>query len=847
MRRCIFGALCWAGAGLYDGAPHVDGGRSSWSTKVIGTTLNQRFTLDKELGRGGMGAVYRATDQVLQRTVAIKILRERTGDELGRKIRMEAQILARLVHDNVVRLYDFGEADGTYYFVMEEVEGSSFSRRWKQISLPERLRVIAQLGDALDYAHHQGVIHRDVKPANVLLTSADAAKLSDFGLSLIADETQVSGTIKGTPHYMSPEQAKGKRLDHRTDLYALGVMIYECATGTPPFQGPTMAVIASHVNAQPDPPRSRNPAISAGLEKFILRLLEKDPEARPSSGAEVAASLRELIATDPSLRDPSATVPSGDPSSPARLTPPTMAKTQTPTNGQPAIGSGSSAGSGSGTKMGGPGPANVGFAPPESMAKGTVAVESGRLRAMRMVAEVVAEPITLSADERYLCGHYLAYLLGGSRRQGFLRRRPLDPLNADRARLMLAMTWMMIKGPGEGVLERAAELIESRFDVRPALSPVVVTKYLGVRDTPAKRKAFRGARKRLQEASPYAARHMTDDKGVLNPGLMPQQLDDLLKVSPAKVEVDDQLIGRWNRVVEVWRSRPDFRQAVLGYATTSAWRDPASGELWPEVVYPLIERARWQRQLRSGTEAVWDNVCGVLHLPDAGLRLDRAIRKVVPAQVVEKLDLSLAAFEEDPVLDADVVVVEQEPSARGVGIRLDASSLHEFAADLAHGKAYVRLVGPGPVRLTMGDLRELWQEAVAALKVPGSKAGHRNVPIGPYRLAVIPSIRGKSAGQIAIQGMGNKQIEMLIPSIRLASSVGKPILAAWTYQDDSLAIAYADYRNTERYICWHAPTNQQENFDDAGSLNSALLQLGLEAPDQLDRVLTKKYRPRNPV
>ena len=198
--------------GPYDGGPRLDGGCTSGSNKVIGTTLNQRFTLDKELGRGGMGAVYRATDTILQRTVAIKVLRERTDDQVGRKLRLEAQILARLVHDNVVRLYDFGEADGTYYFVMEEVDGPSFVRRWKQVTLPERLRIIAQTADALDYAHHQGVIHRDIKPANVLLTSLDQAKLSDFGLSLIADETQVSGTIKGTPHYMSPEQAKGRQI-----------------------------------------------------------------------------------------------------------------------------------------------------------------------------------------------------------------------------------------------------------------------------------------------------------------------------------------------------------------------------------------------------------------------------------------------------------------------------------------------------------------------------------------------------------------------------------------------------------------------------------------------------------
>ena len=332
--------------------------------------------------------------------------------------------------------------------------------------------MIAQVADALDYAHHQGVIHRDVKPANVLLTSADQAKLSDFGLSLIADEVQVFGTIKGTPHYMSPEQAKGRRLDHRTDLYALGVMIYECATGSPPFQGPTLAVIASHVNARPDPPRSRNPAISEALDKFTLRLLEKDPEARPHSGAEVAASLRELIATDPTLRDPSAAANAGGQPSLASPTPPTMARSSMPFNvqGLPGSGpaSGSSSGSGSATGMRA---APLAFAPPESMTMGTVAVEAGRARAMVMVADVVADPIALSADERYFCGHYLAYLLGGSRRKGFLRRRPLDPLNADRARLILAMTWLMIKGPVEGTLEKAVALLESRFDVRPLARP----------------------------------------------------------------------------------------------------------------------------------------------------------------------------------------------------------------------------------------------------------------------------------------------------------------------------------------------------------------------------------------
>jgi len=814
---------------------------------VIGTTLNQRFTLDKELGRGGMGAVYRATDQVLQRTVAIKILREQTGDEVGRKIRLEAQILARLLHENVVRLYDFGEAAGTYYFVMEEVDGTSFARRWRQVGLGDRLRIIAQVADALDYAHHQGVIHRDVKPANVLMTTADAAKLSDFGLSLIANQAQVAGTIKGTPHYMSPEQGKGKRLDYRTDLYSLGVVMYECATGSPPFQGPTLAVISSHVNEEPDAPRSRNPGLSTALETLILRLLAKNPENRPHSGAEVAATIRGLLATDPALNEPPTTIGGV---APAAFGSPTLATGEVPGDRRSTSSTGSGFGSGPGSGMGMAGGPVAGFAP-ESMTRGTIAVGLDQARAAAMIADVVAGPIALTPDERYYCGHYLGYLLGGSRRQGFFRRRPLDPLNADRARLLLAMTWLLTVGDDDASVARAADLLESRFDVRPALSPVVVAKYLGVRDTPAKRKAFRQARKRLQEASAYAARAMTDEKGVLNPGLMPQVLADLGKVAPARVEVEDQLVGRWNRVVEVWRARPDFRQAVLGYATTSAWRDPASADLWPEVVYPLIERARWQRRLRSGTEAIWDNVCDVLHLPDAGLRLDRAILKAVPSQVVEKLDLSLGAFDSDPRLDADadadVPVVGARPGSSHSGIRLEAASFHDLATDLAPGKVFVRLAAPDPVRLTMGDLRELWQEAVNALRDPQARGGHRNIPIGPYRLAVIPSIRGKSAGQIAIQGMPNKQIEMLTPSIRLGTTVGKPILAVWTYQDDSLAIAYVDYRNVERFISWHAPTNHQANHEDAASLNSALLQLDLEAPDQLDRVLSKRFRPRNAV
>ena len=251
----------------------------------VGATLNERFTLDKELGQGGMGTVYRATDQLLGRNVAIKLLKDSGTEEEAEQIRLEAQILARLVHDKIVRLYDFGESEGNYFLVMEEVDGPSFSNRWRDLLLADRLRICGQVAEALDYAHLQGVIHRDVKPGNVLLTPSDEAKLSDFGLSLVTgDRRDPSGTIRGTPRYMSPEQAQGKSLDHRTDLYSVGVMLYECATGDVPFVGHAMSVIGQHINAAPTAPRFKNPEISSTLESLILSLLEKNPTRRPASG-----------------------------------------------------------------------------------------------------------------------------------------------------------------------------------------------------------------------------------------------------------------------------------------------------------------------------------------------------------------------------------------------------------------------------------------------------------------------------------------------------------------------------------------------------------------------------------
>ena len=177
-------------------------------------------------------------------------------------------------------------------------------------------------------------------------------------------------------------------------------------------------------------------------------------------------------------------------------------------------------------------------------------------------------------------------------------------------------------------------------------------------------------------------------------------------------------------------------------------------------------------------------------------------------------------------------------------------SLHDLAADLApRADGLVPLDPLEAFRFTRGDLRMLWDEAMSAPWASPSRRGgslHRNVPVGPYRLAVVPSVRGRSAGQVALQGMPNKQIEMLIPSIRSGSSSDRMVIAIWTYRDASLLLVYTDFKGYEHYILWHATNAHQMNYEDLGELNHMLYTLGMEVPDRpLDRVLSKKFRPKS--
>jgi serine/threonine-protein kinase len=829
----------------------------------VGATLSERFTLEKELGRGGMGTVYRATDQLLGRKVAIKLLKDSGTEGEARRIRLEAQILARLVHDKIVRLYDVGESEGNHFLIMEEVNGSSFSERWRDLHLDDRLRICGQVAEALDYAHVQGVIHRDVKPGNVLLTPSDEAKLSDFGLSVVTgDRKDRSGAVLGTPHYMSPEQVEGKLLDHRTDLYSVGVMLYECATGDVPFAGHPVAVMGQHIHTAPMAPRFKNPEISSTLESLILSLLEKNPTRRPPSGNVVALALideaeraRRLERVNPGLRRSDLWSPVDTTQSrPLTLDDPTAKLT--PANGTGWVDQGPIVSSGTG-------------GPPSALARHSDAAgsppsppkdpfNSSRTSyitdlgsssypvAREMLRKVLATPIVISPEERYLCGHYLAYLLGGSGRRGIFLRRPLDARNSDRARLLLAMTWLSCVEPTQEAIERASSLLEARPEVRVAISPVVVIKYLASRDTPAKCKRFRQIRKRLQEASPYARKAMLDASGNLNPGMMPRTLDDLATIAPHRDTLDAYRVSLWNRITEVWRQEDDFRRAVLRYITRSDHLDTVSADLWPEVVYSLIERAHWQRTFRPRYEALWDYLVGtLLHVPVPGVRLDRMMVIAIPPEVAEQFDEDLLAFVDESPLDEDDArpsesrrSAERRPFYVGSTIPRDDPPSDDDAPPV---KVMVPLSPADPFLFTPDILRDLWEEAIEAQdNSRRSGVRHRTIPVGPYRLAVVPTGRGRSAVRAVLEVKPQgKEIEIITP-VFARRSAARTVIAIWAYSDESVAVVHLDFQSNERYIFWHAPKARQFNFANLAELRHILSITSMEVPDQLDRILLVK-------
>jgi serine/threonine-protein kinase len=267
------------------------------ATCGVGDTLSGRYRLDEEIGRGGMGVVFRAWDVELERAVAIKVVAaDLEADDARERLVREARAAAALRHPNVVAVHDVGDHEGTPFFVMELVEGPNLSERAPE-SLTDIVDVARQICSALDHAHQHGLTHRDLKPGNVLTedqSGAPSIKIVDLGLAIRDRGVRLTrqGGITGTAAYMAPEQALGREVDGRTDLYALGVMLYQFTTGRLPFDGDNaLAVLSQHLHAPVVPPRTYREDLPEHLEQLVLRLLAKNPDDRFASASEVSAAL----------------------------------------------------------------------------------------------------------------------------------------------------------------------------------------------------------------------------------------------------------------------------------------------------------------------------------------------------------------------------------------------------------------------------------------------------------------------------------------------------------------------------------------------------------------------------
>lgn len=278
---------------------------------MIGEMLVNRYEILEKVGDGGMALVYRAKDTLLNRIVAIKVLRDQFASdaEFIERFRREAQSAASLSHPNVVNIYDVGQTDHAHFIVMEYVQGQNLSviiREKGALSEHFVVSVALQIAKALAHAHHHGIVHRDIKPHNILITQDGRVKVTDFGIAQAISSANLTqtGMVLGSVHYFSPEQARGVNVQSASDLYSLGVVMYEMLSGRQPFRGDTpIAIALKHIQDNPLPLRQFLPELNRSLEQLVLRLLAKDAEQRPKDADEVIRILqaieRDLGTSDP--------------------------------------------------------------------------------------------------------------------------------------------------------------------------------------------------------------------------------------------------------------------------------------------------------------------------------------------------------------------------------------------------------------------------------------------------------------------------------------------------------------------------------------------------------------------
>ena len=264
-----------------------------------------RYRILDELGRGAMGVVYRAEDPSLDRIVALKTISLGYADEdrkaYEKRFMLEAKAAGKLTHPNIVTIFDYGEEEDIAYMAMELLEGQDLRSRIRQGEIPpmEAVEIALQAADGLGFAHEFGVVHRDVKPGNIMLLERGAVKIMDFGIARMrfADHKTSTGMVLGTPRYMSPEQIGGQPVDQRSDIFSLGTVLYEMLTQTTLFAGQDVNQIAHNVaNTEPAPPSRAHPGLPQMLDFIVARALKKDPSVRYQDAYEMAADLRDVLA-----------------------------------------------------------------------------------------------------------------------------------------------------------------------------------------------------------------------------------------------------------------------------------------------------------------------------------------------------------------------------------------------------------------------------------------------------------------------------------------------------------------------------------------------------------------------
>ena len=274
------------------------------------TIIDGRYRVLERLGSGGMAEVYLAEDQLLGRQVALKVLHQHFAEdqEFVERFRREASSAAGLSHQNIVGIFDRGEWNGTYYIAMEYVAGRSLKaivREQGALDPAVAIDIVVQILRGARFAHRRGVVHRDLKPHNVILDEEGRARVTDFGIARAgASDMTLTGSIMGTAQYLSPEQAQGQAVSAASDLYSVGVILYELLTGVVPFEGETAVAIAfKQVSAEPSPPSALNPALPVTLDAIVLRALAKDPGQRYADAEEFITVLQHERQTLPAKSD----------------------------------------------------------------------------------------------------------------------------------------------------------------------------------------------------------------------------------------------------------------------------------------------------------------------------------------------------------------------------------------------------------------------------------------------------------------------------------------------------------------------------------------------------------------